>query len=108
VNFLVSDDEAAARDAVRPFLALYVGGMGAREKNFYNNLAGRYGYEENAKKVQDLYLDGKKDEAAATLSDDFIDLVSLVGRKEKVRDKMQVFREAGIEQLRIAAELNAA
>ena len=124
VNFLVSDDEAAARDAMRPFLALYVGGMGAREKNFYNDLACRYGYEENAKKVQDLYLDGKKDEAAATLSDDFIDLVSLVGRKEKVRDKMQVFREAGIdtlgvtplafdkesrlEQLRIAAELNAA
>jgi F420-dependent oxidoreductase-like protein len=124
VNFLVTDDEEAARDLVRPFLALYVGGMGSREKNFYNNLAQRYGFEENAKKVQDLYLEGKKDEAAAALSDDLIDLVSLVGRREKVRDKMAVFREAGIhtlgltpmafdkagrlEQLRIAAELNAA
>jgi F420-dependent oxidoreductase-like protein len=121
VNFLVSDDEAAARDAVRPFLALYVGGMGAREKNFYNNLACRYGYEENAKQVQDLYLDGHKDEAAAALSDDFIDLVSLVGRRERVRDRLAVYREAGVdtvglsimagdaagrlEQLRIAAEL---
>ena len=124
VNFLVTDDEGAGRDAVRPFLALYVGGMGAREKNFYNQLVQRYGFEENAKEVQDLYLDGKKEEAAAALSDDLIDLVSLVGPREKVRDKMAVFREAGVdtlgltplafdkagrlEQLRIAAELNAA
>jgi F420-dependent oxidoreductase-like protein len=123
VNFLVTDDEVAGRDLVRPFLALYVGGMGAREKNFYNNLTQRYGYEAMAKEVQDLYLDGKKAEAAAALSDEFIDLVSLVGSKERIREKMAVYREAGVdtmgltplafdkagrlEQLRIAAELNA-
>jgi F420-dependent oxidoreductase-like protein len=124
INFLVSDDEDAARDVVRPFLALYVGGMGSRDKNFYNQLAQRYGFEAMAKEVQDLYLDGKKDEAAAALTPEFIDTVSLVGKREKVRDKMQVFREAGVdtlgltplafdkagrlEQLRIAAELNDA
>jgi F420-dependent oxidoreductase-like protein len=122
VNFLVTDDEEAGRNLVRPFLALYVGGMGAREKNFYNNLTQRYGYEAMAKEVQDLYLDGKKEQAAAALSDEFIDLVSLVGSKDRIRDKMAVYRDAGVdtlgltplafdkagrlEQLRIAAELN--
>jgi F420-dependent oxidoreductase-like protein len=124
VQVLITDDEDAARDAVRPFIALYVGGMGSREKNFYNALVTRYGFEEEAKEVQDLYLEGKKDEAAARLSPELIDTVSLVGRKERVRDKLQVFRESGvhtlgatplafdyegrIEQLRMLAELNAA
>ena len=124
VNVLITDDEDAARDAVRPFIALYVGGMGSREKNFYNALVTRYGFEEEAKEVQDLYLEGKKDEAAARLSPELIDTVSLVGPKEKVRDKLQVYREAGVhtvgvsplafdkqgrlEQLRLLAELNAA
>ena len=124
VNFLVTDDEAAGYDAVRPFLALYVGGMGSREKNFYNQLVQRYGFEDEAKAVQDLYLDGKKEEAAGRLSPELIDLVSLVGPKEKIRDKMKVFADAGVdtlgvtplafdregrlEQLRLAAELNAA
>jgi F420-dependent oxidoreductase-like protein len=124
VNVLITDDEDAARDAVRPFIALYVGGMGSREKNFYNALVTRYGFEEEAKEVQDLYLEGKKDEAAARLSPELIDTVSLVGRKEKVRDKLAVYREAGvhtlgatplafdyqgrIDQLRMLAELNAA
>src|ERR671921_350585 len=65
VNLCIEDDVEAARDKVRPILALYVGGMGSRDKNFYNQLVQRYGFEENAKEVQDLYLDGKKDEAAA-------------------------------------------
>ncbi|HEX8086769.1 MAG TPA: LLM class F420-dependent oxidoreductase [Solirubrobacteraceae bacterium] len=124
VNVLITDDEDAARDAVRPFIALYVGGMGSREKNFYNALVTRYGFEEEAKEVQDLYLEGKKDEAAARLSPELIDTVSLVGRKEKVRDKLAVYRDAGvhtlgatplafdyqgrIDQLRMLAELNAA
>ncbi len=124
VNVLITDDEEAARDAVRPFIALYVGGMGSREKNFYNALVTRYGFEEEAKEVQDLYLEGKKDEAAARLSPELIDTVSLVGPKEKIRDKLAVYREAGVhtlgatplafdkqgrlDQLRMLAELNAA
>jgi F420-dependent oxidoreductase-like protein len=124
VNFLVSDDEDAARDMVRPFLALYVGGMGSRDKNFYNQLVQRYGFEQEAKEVQDLYLEGKKDEAAARLSKELIDTVALVGPRDRVRERMRVYREAGVEtlgltplafdkagrleQLRIAAELNEA
>jgi F420-dependent oxidoreductase-like protein len=124
VQVLISDDEAAAHDLIRPFVALYVGGMGSREKNFYTALVSRYGFEQEAKEVQDLYLEGKKDEAAARLSPELIDTVSLVGPKEKVRDKLRVYREAGVhtlaaaplafdkqgrlEQLRLLAELNAA
>ena len=124
VQVLITDDEAAAHDVIRPFVALYVGGMGSREKNFYNALVTRYGFEEEAREVQDLYLDGKKDEAAARLSPELLDTVSLVGPKEKVRDKLAVYREAGVhtlgatplafdkqgrlEQMRLLAELNAA
>ncbi|HEV7364135.1 MAG TPA: LLM class F420-dependent oxidoreductase, partial [Solirubrobacteraceae bacterium] len=79
VNVLISDDRDAARDAMRPVLALYVGGMGSREKNFYNQLVRRYGFEDAAQEVQDLYLDGKKDEAAAALPGELIDAVSLAG-----------------------------
>src|SRR6476619_6122004 len=88
VNVLISDDVEAARDAMRPILALYVGGMGSREKNFYNQLVRRYGFEDAAQEVQDLYLDGKKDEAAAALPDDLIDTVTLCGPKEAVRDRL--------------------
>jgi len=65
VQVFITDDVAAARDAMRPFLALYVGGMGSRDRNFYNALAGRYGFEDAARRVQDLYLEGKREEAAA-------------------------------------------
>ena len=124
VNTYIGDDVEQARNLTRPFIALYVGGMGSRDKNFYNALVQRYGFEDEARKVQDLYLEGKREEAMAALSDELIDLVSLVGTKEKVRDKLQVFREAGVhtlgvtplafdkegrlEQLRLLAELNAA
>ena len=67
VSTLVSEDRDAARDAMRHYLALYVGGMGSRKQNFYNALVRRYGFEDAAQRVQDLYLDGKKDEAAAAL-----------------------------------------
>ncbi|MDQ3756530.1 MAG: LLM class F420-dependent oxidoreductase [Actinomycetota bacterium] len=96
VNFLVSDDEEAARNMVRPFLALYVGGMGSREKNFYNQLVQRYGFEEAAKEVQDLYLDGKREEAMAALPPELIDTVALVGPKDKVRDRLAAYRDAGV------------
>ena len=121
VNVLISDDVEAARDAMRPILALYVGGMGSREKNFYNALVTRYGFEEAAKEVQDLYLDGRKDEAAAALPDELIDTVTLCGPKDRVRERLAVYAQAGVgtlgispmafdaesrlEQLRLVAEL---
>ena len=124
VQVFVTDDIASARDAMRPFLALYVGGMGSRDKNFYNLLVQRYGFEDAARKVQDLYLDGKRDEAMAALPDELIDLVALAGPPEHVRERLAVYREAGVgtlgitpmawdragrlEQLRLVAELAAA
>src|ERR687888_1962086 len=79
VNVMVTDDLESARDAMRPYLALYVGGMGSRDKNFYNALVRRYGFEEAAQEVQDLYLEGKREEAAAALPAELIDHVSLCG-----------------------------
>ena len=123
VQTYVSDDREGARDRMRPMLALYVGGMGSRKQNFYNQLVQRYGFEDAAAKVQDLYLDGKKDEAAAALPDELIDLVTLCGPRDHVRDRLAAFRDAGvgtltisvmaftpeerIEQLRAVAELAA-
>ncbi len=101
VNAFVSEDREAARDLMRPVLALYVGGMGSRDKNFYNALVQRYGFEEAAKAVQDLYLQGRKDEAAAALPDELIDLVSLCGPKDVVRERLRVFREAGVGTLMV-------
>jgi F420-dependent oxidoreductase-like protein len=101
VNVYVSDDIEKGRDVMRPFIALYVGGMGSRDKNFYNNLVQRYGFEEAAKEVQDLYLAGKRDEAMAALPDELIDLVSLNGPADKVRDRLRVYREAGVGTLGI-------
>jgi len=101
VNVYVSDDIEKGRDVMRPFIALYVGGMGSRDKNFYNNLVQRYGFEDAAKEVQDLYLEGKRDEAMAALPDELIDLVSLNGPADKVRDRLRVYREAGVGTLGI-------
>jgi F420-dependent oxidoreductase-like protein len=99
VQTLVSDDLDAARDAMRPFLALYVGGMGSREQNFYNSLVQRYGFEDAARRVQELYLDGRKDEAAAALPGELIDAVSLCGPPGVVRERIAMFREAGVGTL---------
>ncbi|HEX2161196.1 MAG TPA: LLM class F420-dependent oxidoreductase [Thermoleophilaceae bacterium] len=99
VNVCIDDDVDKARDAVRPLLALYVGGMGSRKKNFYNALVQRYGFEDAAKEVQDLYLDGKKDEAAAALPAELIDRTSLVGPRDRVRERLEVYREAGVGTL---------
>lgn len=101
VNVSIGGDIEAARDLMRPFLALYIGGMGAREKNFYNALVQRFGYEEAAKEVQDLYLDGKKEEAAAALPDALIDEVTLCGPKDRVRDRLRAFRDAGVHTMNI-------
>jgi F420-dependent oxidoreductase-like protein len=102
VQTLVSDDLDAARDAMRPFLALYVGGMGSREQNFYNGLVQRYGFEDAARRVQDLYLDGRKEEAAAALPGELIDAVSLCGPPDVVRERIAMFRDAGVGTLMVS------
>jgi F420-dependent oxidoreductase-like protein len=102
VQTLVSDDLEGARDAMRPFLALYVGGMGSREQNFYNALVRRYGFEDAAQRVQDLYLDGRKEEAAAALPGELIDAVSLCGPAAAVRERLAMFRAAGVGTLMIS------
>jgi F420-dependent oxidoreductase-like protein len=99
VNVAVDDDIDRARDGMRPLLALYVGGMGSREKNFYNQLIQRYGFEDAAREVQDLYLDGKRDEAAAALPIELIDTVSLCGPEDRIRERLAVYRDAGVGTL---------
>lgn len=93
---IVSDDVASCLAFIKPMLALYIGGMGARGKNFYNDLACRYGFEAEAKKIQDLYLDGKKEEATAAVPDALADEVSLVGPPERIRDRLSAWRESGV------------
>jgi F420-dependent oxidoreductase-like protein len=101
VNVSVNDDLAAARDLMRPFIALYVGGMGSRKQNFYNALASRYGFEDAARKVQDLYLEGRRDEAAAAVPDELVDTVTLCGPADRVRERLAVYRDAGVGTLGI-------
>jgi F420-dependent oxidoreductase-like protein len=97
----VGDDAARMRDLARPMIALYVGGMGARGRNFYNDLAKRYGFEAEAVKVQDLYLDGKKDEAAAAVPDGLLEAATICGPEGYVRDRIAAFKEAGVTSLNV-------
>jgi F420-dependent oxidoreductase-like protein len=97
----VGDDVAHLRDLMRPMVALYVGGMGARGKNFYNTLARRYGYEAEAELIQDLYLDGKKEEAAAAVPADFLENMTLVGPAGYVKERIAAFKASGVTTLSI-------
>src|SRR3954449_6731054 len=99
VMVCIDNDLDRARDAMRPVLALYVGGMGSRKQNFYNALMQRYGYEDAAKEVQDLYLQGRKDEAAAALPGELIDKVSLAGPPEHIKERLELYRDAGVGTL---------
>ncbi len=90
-----------ARQLARAMYSLYIGGMGARGKNFYNTVFQRQGYVDEAKLVQDLYLDGRKDEAAAALPADFIDRVTLIGPAGHVKERIAALREAGITHLHV-------
>jgi F420-dependent oxidoreductase-like protein len=94
VRTRMGDDLQACRDAIRPELALYIGGMGARSKNFYNAVATELGYGDAAKKIQDLFLDGKKDQAAAAVPDALIDEISLVGSADRIRDRLHAWKDA--------------
>jgi alkanesulfonate monooxygenase SsuD/methylene tetrahydromethanopterin reductase-like flavin-dependent oxidoreductase (luciferase family) len=80
-------------------LSLYIGGMGSREQNFYNRLVSSYGFEAAAREVQDLYLAGKKTEAAMALPGDLIDAVSIVGSKQRAKERIRAFQDAGVETL---------
>lgn len=99
VRFHLGEPEPAAMTKVRDQLALYIGGMGARDKNFYNQLACRYGYQAEAKEIQDLYLAGSKQDAAAAVPDDLVDAVTLIGDEESVRQQLLEFHAAGVRTL---------
>jgi F420-dependent oxidoreductase-like protein len=96
------DEEARGLQEVRDHLALYVGGMGARGRNFYNDLACRYGFEAEARRVQDLFLTGRKAEAAAALPEELVRGVSLVGSRARVADRLAAFAGAGVTTLNAA------
>jgi F420-dependent oxidoreductase-like protein len=97
----IGPDAAAKRDLARPQIALYVGGMGARGHNFYNDLFASYGYEKEAREIQDLYLDGKKREAEAAIPDAFLEQVTLCGPADYVKDRLAVYRAAGVTVLNV-------
>jgi len=102
VQVYVSDNMEDARNLMRPFIGLYVGGMGSREQNFYNQLVRRYGFDDAAQEVQDLYLDGKKEEAMAALPDELIDMVAICGPADHVRERIAAYREAGVGTLGVS------
>lgn len=93
------EDLDACRDKLRPQLALYIGGMGSREKNFYNDLAVRYGYEEQAQTIQDAYLDGRRDDAIAAVPDALIDEVALVGPIERIIDRVEAWKASHVDTM---------
>ena len=99
VSVLVGDDVQALRDSLKPYLALYVGGMGAKGKNFYNTLMRRYGWEAEAERIQELYLAGSQREAIAAVPDELVDAVCLVGPKERIRDRLEAWRETPVTTL---------
>jgi F420-dependent oxidoreductase-like protein len=98
-SVLVGDDVPALRDALRPHIALYVGGMGAKGRNFYNSLVRRYGWEDEAERIQELYLSGKQREAISAVPDELVDAVSLVGPKERIAERLEAWRETPITTL---------
>jgi len=103
VPVVLADDVEAARDFLKPLLALYVGGMGAREANFYNRLACRYGYEDEAATIQELYLGGRKNDAAAAVPDRLVDEVALVGGRDHIAARLEAWRESGATSLNLQA-----
>ena len=102
VSVVLGDDAAVCRQMVKPMLALYIGGMGARGRNFYNDLACRYGYEAAAKKIQDLYLDGKKQEATAAVPDELVDEVALCGPKERIAELVEPWKQSPVTTMVLA------
>jgi alkanesulfonate monooxygenase SsuD/methylene tetrahydromethanopterin reductase-like flavin-dependent oxidoreductase (luciferase family) len=100
---VIGDDVEACADPVRGYAALYVGGMGSREQNFYNRLAVRMGYEKEAQDIQDLYLDRKYAEAAAAVPFEFVDRTALLGSVDRIADRLQALAAAGVTTLNVSA-----
>jgi F420-dependent oxidoreductase-like protein len=100
-SLAIGDDVAHLRDLSRPELALYIGGMGAKGRNFYHDLACRLGYEAEAKAIQDAYLEGRKQEAEALVPAELAELTSLIGPESYVRERLAAFREAGVTTLNV-------
>jgi F420-dependent oxidoreductase-like protein len=103
VSVLVGDDVAALRDALKPHIALYVGGMGSKGKNFYNALVTRYGWEAEAARIQELYLGGHVREAIAAVPDELVDAVSLVGPKERIAQRLDAWLETPVTTLLVGS-----
>jgi F420-dependent oxidoreductase-like protein len=99
---IVTDDVESARNMLKEYYSFYIGGMGARGKNFYNDLFTRYGYEAEARTIQDLFLDGKQREAAAKVPDAFVDEVALIGSVAQIRDRLAAWRESGATTLLVS------
>src|SRR5438067_3409710 len=104
VPLIVTDDIEAAADMLRPMYALYFGGMGAKSANFHANVPIRMGYEAEVRKIQDLYLDGKKEEAMAAVPQKLIEELTLIGPKEKIRDELEAWRESSVTTLLISGD----
>jgi F420-dependent oxidoreductase-like protein len=105
VTVVVTDDVAAGRDAVRPNLALYVGGMGSREKNYYNALFQSYGFVDEARRVQDLYLDRRREEAVAGVTDEMVDLVTVIGPAAECRRRLEELDGIGIREVAVMLQV---
>jgi hypothetical protein len=95
------DEVTKLRDLARPMVALYVGGMGAKGKNFYNDVVKRYGFEQEAEDIQDLYLAGKKKEAEALVPDELLELTSLCGPEGYIAERLAAYTEAGVTHLQV-------
>ena len=102
---VITDDVQAGLDAQKPGLALYIGGMGAREKNFHNDTAKRYGYTEAAERIQELYLAGRKEEATAAVPDELVDEMSLVGPADRIKERYRSWEDAGVSTLLLSGPI---
>jgi F420-dependent oxidoreductase-like protein len=107
VPALLSDDVQAARDALKPYYALYVGGMGAKGANFYNELARAYGYDQEAERIQELFLGGRQRDAAAAVPDALVDEMALVGPRERIAERLGAWRESGATTLLVSTRDSA-
>jgi len=103
VTVVIDDDVERAAAAIKPSIALYVGGMGAKEMNFHFDVFCRLGYEAAATKIQDLYLDGQKDEAVAAVPREMVEEIALIGPKEKIRDDLEVWKASRVTTMNLGA-----
>jgi F420-dependent oxidoreductase-like protein len=104
-NVVVTSDREAGRDSVRPYLAMYLGGMGSRERNYYNRLFRRYGFVEEAERIQELVLAGRSDEAAEAVTDEMVDLVNIVGTAEECRERLDELEAMGVNEVTLRITL---